>query len=401
MDIYLGKYKKQLQQELKEILDYWIEFTPDHENGGFYGSVNNDNVPEKQAPKGVVLNARILWTFSAAFNYKQNKKWLLIARRAYEYINSYFVDREFGGVYWTVDYRGKKLNDRKQIYGIAFCIYALSEYSKASGDEAALELAIRLYQDIEGHAYDRKHKGYFEAFDREWNGIADLRLSAKDANERKTMNTHLHIAEAYANLYQAWPDKKLKRQLDNLLEVFAHHIVDSRSFHLKLFFTENWTSRSNIISYGHDIEAAWLLQKVAETIRHRGWTVTMRSLGVKIADAVVSGIDEEGGLMYESENGHHITEKHWWPQAEAMVGFFNAFQVTGDDAYLMRSLQSWDFAEKFIKDHDNGEWFWGVNEDHSIMENKDKAGLWKCPYHNVRACLQIINRIEQVICLQD
>jgi mannobiose 2-epimerase len=401
MKNHLWQYKKQLQQELSEILNYWIQHVPDAQYGGFYGCIDNNNHPQPEAPKGVVLNARILWSFAAAYNQTDEDKYLVVASRAYHYILDYFVDEEYGGVYWTVNHKGEKLNDRKQIYGLAFCIYALSEYFKASGAEDALDLAIKLYWLIEVHAFDKKQKGYYEAFSRDWKPIQDLRLSEKDANEKKTMNTHLHIVEAYANLYKVWPDKRLKEQIENLLEVFAHHIVDDETHHLNLFFDENWNSKSGIISYGHDIEAAWLLQEVAESIHHPGWMITMRSLAVKIANAASEGLDNDGGLNYESENGHTIDQKHWWPQAEAMIGFFNAYEVTGDEAYLERSLRSWQFTNQYIKDHKNGEWFWGVFADHSLMTGHDKAGLWKCPYHNTRACLELIGRIEPIYDLND
>jgi mannobiose 2-epimerase len=254
---------------------------------------------------------------------------------------------------------------------------------------------------MEQYCFDRKSKGYFEAFSRDWQELKDMRLSEKDANEKKTMNTQLHILEAYANLYQIWPEAKLKKQIENLLEIFAHHIVDDKTHHLHLFFDENWTVKSRLISFGHDIEAAWLLLDAAETIAHAGWMITMRSLAVKIADAAALGLAEDGGLNYELENGCLIDEKHWWPQAEAMVGFFNAWQITHDENYLQLSVRAWQFTNQYIKDHSNGEWFWGVFSDHSLMEGKDKIGFWKCPYHNSRACSELIGRIRNLSSLKD
>jgi len=399
MKTHLKKYRKELQHELNDILNYWMKHAPDPVYGGFYGSVDNENRPRPDAVKGIVLNARILWTFSAACNDTGEQKYLLFAKRAFEYIISHFIDDQFGGVYWTVNYKGEKLDCRKQVYGLAFCIYGLSEYYRAVKDATALQLAVKLYWLIEYHAYDQKQKGYYEAFSRDWKPTEDLRLSAKDANEKKTTNTHLHIAEAYANLYRIWPDKKLKQQIENLLEVFAHYIVDDKTNHLHLFFDENWNIKSNIISYGHDIEAAWLLQEIAEVIHHPGWMTAMRSLSVKIADAVTTGLDTEGGLNYELADGHCIEQKHWWPQAEAMIGFFNAYQVTGDSKYLQRSIKSWEFTNKYIKDHQNGEWFWGVDADYLLMEGHDKAGIWKCPYHNSRACMELIRRSQLIYSL--
>ncbi len=401
MTSQLNIYKEQLQQELEAILAYWMEHAVDQIYGGFYGKIDALNQVYPEAPKGIVLNSRILWTFSAAFDQTHKVDYLSLAKRAYLYIVDHFVDPVYGGAYWSVDYRGDPLNDRKQVYGIAFCIYGLSEYYKVSNDPEALNQAIHLYGLIEQHAFDRKLKGYYEAFSRDWVLLPDLRLSAKDANEKKTMNTHLHILEAYANLYRSWPDEDLKQQIENLLEVFAHHFIDNQTHHLNLFFDEDWNLKSNLISYGHDIEAAWLLQEVAEAIHHPGWTVTMRTLAVQMADAASTGLDESGGLNYEYQDGHAVREKHWWPQAEAMVGFFNAYQVSGDEKYLRRSIQSWQFVNKFIKDHTHGEWYWGTEPDYSLMEGYDKAGFWKCPYHNGRACMEILRRIECLYNLQD
>ncbi|HTQ26726.1 MAG TPA: AGE family epimerase/isomerase [Puia sp.] len=396
----IKQYGKELQQELLEILSYWMEHAPDPVHGGFYGKIDNENRVFPDAPKGVVLNSRILWTFAASFRHSPKQEYLAVAKRAYEYILDHFVDRDYGAVYWSVDYRGEVLNDRKQVYGIAFCIYGLTEYYKASLEPDALELAIGMYRLIESHAFDPRRKGYFEAFRRDWTAISDLRLSEKDANDKKTMNTHLHILEAYANLYLVWPDKALKQQIEKLLEVFAHHIVNDETHHLNLFFDENWAVRSNLVSYGHDIEAAWLMQSAAEVIQHPGWALAMRSLAVKISDAVMEAVDEKGGLKYESENGRMIAEKHWWPQAEAMVGFFNAYQITGDEKYMQQSIRSWQYVKQYIRDAEKGEWFWGVAEDGSLMQGYDKVGFWKCPYHNARACLELIQRIERIFNLQ-
>jgi len=259
-----------------------------------------------------------------------------------------------------------------------------------------LDTCIDLFELIETKSYDPKRKGYLEAYSRDWNLLEDLRLNDKVANEKKTTHTQLHIIEAYANLYRIWPDDKLKKQIENLLEIFAHHIVDDKTHHLQLFFEEDWTVKSTLISYGHDIEAAWLLQAASESISHPGWMIAMRSLAVKIAEAAAEGLAPDGGLQYEFENGHLISEKHWWPQAEAMIGFFNAWQLTGDNRQLQQSIAAWQFTQKYLIDQQKGEWFWGVLGNNSLMEHQDKIGFWKCPYHNSRACGQIIDRIKSM-----
>jgi cellobiose epimerase len=390
----LSVYRAEMLDELTSILNYWMNYTVDEEQGGFYGSVSNENVPDKTAPKGMVLNSRILWAFSAAFLYTNEQRYLNIAQRAYQYIIDHFIDHELGGVYWSVDYKGKMLDDKKQIYGLAFCIYGLSEYYKASKDELALYFANDLFEYIEQYSYDKKNDGYLEAFTREWNTISDLRLSEKDSNEKKTMNTHLHVIEAYANLYSVSEDIRPREQIMNLLDVFEKHIINSNTFHLNLFMDENWNVKSSLISFGHDIEAAWLLLQCAETTGNHSYINRYKELSIKITDAAIEGSDADGGLWYEyeSKKNHWIKEKHSWPQAEAMVGFMNAYQVGGNKKYLERSINSWAFIKRSIKDKVKGEWFWGVDENNVVMAKKDKAGFWKCPYHSTRACLEIIDR---------
>ncbi|MDH7461434.1 AGE family epimerase/isomerase [Chitinophagaceae bacterium 26-R-25] len=389
----LTQYKNELAVELDNILQYWIDHTIDEESDGFYGKIDNENKVDNKAPKGSVLNARILWTFAAAFNFTKEKKYLEVAARAFDYIAKHFIDKENGGVYWTVDYSGQPLDTKKQIYALSFALYAASEYYRASHLPEVKQMAIDLYNAIEKYSYDPVKGGYFEAFTKDWKPIADLRLSEKDANEKKTMNTHLHVLEAYTNLYRVEQASAVKQSIHNLLSVFDGHIINQQTHHLKLFFDEDWNTRGQIISYGHDIEAAWLLLEAAEAIGDEEWIGKMKINAIKMADAAAEGLDKDGGLWYEIENNHLVKEKHWWPQAEAMVGFFNAAQVSGNEKYIQRSMGSWQFTKQYILDTKNGEWFWGVREDYSIMPNEDKAGLWKCPYHNGRACLELVKRL--------
>jgi mannobiose 2-epimerase len=393
----VGKYSQELQVELKNILHYWMYHTIDNERGGFYGKIDNDNVVSPLAEKGSVLNSRILWSFSAAYNFTSDKQYLQIADRAFNYIIHHFIDKEYGGVYWTVDSKGKPLDTKKQIYAVAFALFGISEYAIATGSPTAKEQALHLYKTIEQYSHDTKKQGYIEALTRDWKEIKDLRLSSKDANERKSMNTHLHVLEAYANLYRIWPDESLRKNIVELIELFLQHIIDEQGSHLILFFDDDWQPRSDIISYGHDIEAAWLILQAAEIIGDSMLIAKVKERSVKIADAAREGLDKEGGLWYEYEKStqHLVTEKHWWVQAEAMVGFFNAWQLTGDETYLLDSFNKWQFVKENILDKEKGEWVWGIKEDRSLMEGEDKVGIWKCPYHNSRACLEIIKRIKK------
>jgi len=391
----LTGFRKELLEELHTILEYWEQYATDHESGGFYGRIDNDNNVYRDAAKGVVLNARILWAFSAAVRFGNNDRYLQSATRAYQYLVSYFIDQKYGGVYWSVDHRGFPLETRKQIYAHAFVIYALSEYFMATGDQAALELAIRIYDIVVLRSYDYVNGGYGEALSADWNPIGDLRLSQKDANEKKSMNTHLHVLEGFTNLYRAWKDETLRRRIRELIGLFRDHIVNPLDGHLDLFFDDQWRPKSTIISYGHDIEAAWLILEAAGVANDAPlleWATGHASRG---ADGVLAGLDVDGGLWYEADRltGHLVREKHSWPQAEAMVGFFNAWEVTGQPGYLRRSLSSWRFIRKFIVDPKHGEWFWGVTQHYDIMQ-EDKVGPWKCPYHNTRACMELIKRID-------
>jgi cellobiose epimerase len=394
----LHVYREQLLTEWKAILRYWMQHTVDEANGGFLGAVDNQNQPVPDAAKGLVMHSRILWAFSAAYNFFKDSAYLTAAKKAFDYICQHFSDREHGGMYWSVDAAGNRLDGKKQVYGQAFCIYGMSEYYKACGDAGALKISIELFQLIEQYSYDTVQGGYLEAFTREWQVMDDLRLSEKDANEKKTMNTHLHVIEGYVNLYRVWKDARLCERIEGLLELFDKYIIDKQTGHLHLFFDEQWNNKETLISYGHDIEAAWLLQECAEAVDNRKYIEQYRRLAIFITDAAARGLDADGGLWYEyfAGTGYLVKEKHSWPQAEAMIGFMNAYELSAEDTYLRHSLNSWAFVQHYLLDTVHGEWFWGVKEDYSIMEGQDKAGFWKCPYHNSRACMQIISRIDKM-----
>ena len=386
--------KNKAKTELINILDYWLKNTIDKENGGFIGEINHQNVINNNSEKGAVLNARILWSFSAAYAVEKNPEYLKTAKRAFQYIKDYFFDKEFGGIFWSLQADGKPKDTKNQIYAIAFVIYGLSEFYKIFKNEDALELAQSLFYKIELYSKDYKNKGYLEAFTRDWQEIEDLRLSEKDANEKKTMNTHLHIVEAYANLYLIWPNPKLKDSIKEILEVIDLYFINKYTWHLKLFFDENWKEKEDVISYGHDIEAAWLLQWCAEAIEDEVLIKNYQKYAVAFADATKEGLDADGGLWYEYEPKEQklIAEKHWWPQAELWIGMINAWQLTQNEEFLDITEKNFEFVEKYIIDHKNGEWIWGVYADYSPIL-KDKAGFWKCPYHNSRACIELIKRL--------
>lgn len=397
MDI--NNYYKEIENELKNnIIPFWNK-TIDTENGGFLGRILNNGEIVKESPKSAVLNTRILWTYSAVYSKFKEEKHLKLAERAYEYIKEYFRDREKGGIYWILDYKGNPIESKKQIYAQAFWIYALAEYYKISGNRDVLNLAIETFELIEENSFDLKYPGYFEACDREWNPIEDVRLSDKDQNEKKTTNTHLHVLEGYANLLRVWKNKKLKERLELLINIFLKKIIEPKTGHFNLFFDELWNLKSNILSYGHDIEGSWLLCEAAEILNHKDLLKKAKKSALTTANTILTeGIDRDGALMNEGKRtGVTDTDKHWWPQAETMVGFLNAFQISNDEKFLKASYNCWEFVKKHVIDYKNGDWFFRVNrKGKPYLDTENKLGPWKAPYHNSRACIEIMKRLKKL-----
>jgi len=391
----LENLASELETELKNnILSWWMVQTPDHKNGGFVGHVNLQNRIVENASKGSILNARILWTFSAAYDMFRNVEYLEYATRAYEYILDNFLDPVHGGVFWEIDHTGRVLNPKNQIYALAFMVYAMTEYFLVTREKHALETAKGIFELIERNSLDPQRNGYREAFGRDWKSIDDLRLSEKDLNASKTMNTHLHILEAYTNLHRAWNCTETENALENIIRLFIEGFIDPHTHHLQLFFDDEWNLKSDLISYGHDIECSWLLSEAAELLGYKELTSTAKQISVNIARQSFTGLDKDHGLFYEyfPSEDRIDTDKHWWPQAEAMVGYLNAYQLSGEDIFARKALDSWEFIKKYMIDHKDGEWFLKVNRKGLPYTGDEKAGFWKCPYHNGRACLEIIKR---------
>ena len=394
----LSLYQGEMESELRDILKFWEQHALDEEHGGFVGQMDNTGQVQPGAPKGAILNARILWTFSAAYRHTKDEAHLLLARRACNYLLKNFRDEQYGGIYWALDAAGKPLNTRKQIYALAFAIYGLSEYYRATKEDTALAVSQELYRWIEKHSFDPEFGGYLEAFSREGSLLEDLRLSPKDRNDPKTMNTHLHVLEAYANLYRVWPDRQLAQQLEGLIQVFLDKIIDPETGHMHLFFERNWKVTADLVSYGHDIEASWLLLEAAEVLGNSALMEEVKKKAVAMARASAEGLQPDGSLYHELDRSteHYDTHREWWVSAEAMVGFLNAYELSGEPFFFDASLNAWEFARKHLLDKENGEWFWGVWDNYSRME-EDKVGFWKCPYHNSRACLEVIQRCKNLL----
>ena len=410
----------------KNILQFWLDKMIDHENGGFYGRIDGGGQLHPEAEKGAILNARILWSFSAAYRVLGNQEYLEAATRAKDYIIDHFVDEEYGGVYWSLDYKGNPLDTKKQFYAIGFVIYGLSEYARATGDREALDYALNLYECIEEHALDREHNGYIEACTREWGEIADMRLSELDANYPKSQNTHLHIIEPYTNLLRCLKEMQAKQSCDyvpaigavlpvgisvpmetfvsveaslrNLIDIFTDKILNPETHHLDLFFDMDWTrGAGHLESYGHDIECSWLMHEAALVLGDQKVLEKVEKIVQMVAKASEKGLTPDGVMIHEAnlDTGRVDDDLHWWVQAENVVGWFNLWQHFGDEEALSRAEKCWKYIKDQLIDWDNGEWYWSRHKDGSLNTTDDKAGFWKCPYHNSRMCLEIIERTAE------
>ena len=419
---------KNMRQEMQDVLQrnilrFWLEKMQDREHGGFYGRIDADEVLHPEAEKGAILNARILWSFSAAYRVLGNPEYLEAATRAKDYIIDHFIDKEYGGVYWSLDYLGNPLDTKKQFYAIGFVIYGLTEYARATGDREALDYALQLYDCIEEHALDRERNGYIEACTREWGEIADMRLSELDANYPKSQNTHLHIIEPYTNLLRCLKEMQAQETCDyvpalgavlpvgvsvpkelidrvagsvrNLIEIFTDKILNAETNHLDLFFEMDWTrGAGHLESYGHDIECSWLMHEAALVLGDAQVLAKVEPIVQAVAKASEKGLNADGSMIHEAnlDTGHVDDDLHWWVQAENVVGWYNIWQHFGDEEALNRAEKCWHYIKEQLIDWNHGEWYWSRHANGVLNTVDDKAGFWKCPYHNSRMCLEIIER---------
>ena len=382
----------------KDILPFWLKHARDPKTGKFIGSLSNDLTVAKPGPRGTILAARILWTYSAAYRHYPEPAYLEMAKAAYADLENNFRDPQNGGYYWMIDGDGHPVDPGKQTYAESFALYGLSEFARATGDKAALDRAIEIYRLLEQHAFDQEHGGYVDLFTRDWK-VPPPRgfFSFGGAPGPKSQNTMLHLMESYTNLLRVWPDPDLRKALRSMVDVMLTRVLDPEGLHVRQFFSLDWKPTSDDISFGHDIEFSWLLTETAEVLGDAELIARTRQMAVAIAqDILKRGIDPDGGLVYEGTR-EKVTNgsKDWWPQAEAAVGFVNAYQISGDPKFLTAAQRSWAFIEQFIIDHQNGEWFWGVNRTGTVRSSAGgKIGFWKCPYHNSRACLELMTRLR-------
>ncbi len=409
----LSNYLKVFTSELHDnILSYWMKYGVEKEGHGFYGAVDLNNEPVLAANKTSVLNARILWTFAAAATKYPGRGYEDIAHIAYRVVTEDFADKEHGGFYMELSSDNEVANDIKHTYAQAFVIYSLCKYYEFNPVAEVMEKVQESFYFLDNKTKDPAHRGYLESFTRDWTLYEENRMA--DNNEPKSMNTHLHILEAYAAVYKIWKDELVKQRLAELLDIFINHIIREEG-HLGVFFFADFSetdSSKAICSFGHDIEASWLIWEAAVILGDTSITAKIKPLILKMAEAVLRvGVDKDGGLFLESTRyGSHVrTNKHWWLQAENLVGFMNAFQLTGESKYWDTVKLSWDFIDKHVIDHEGGEWFTKVNrlgtayliepeDDPSPYYRNDwKIDPWKCPYHNGRAMIELTNRIKLIL----
>ena len=371
------------------ILPYWLKLKDPR--GGFYGEVAADGSVFYDAPRGVILNARLIWSFAAAYGQLQKTEYLVAAVHARDWFLDHFCDHKYGGVYWSVTAEGERLDSKKQLYAQGFAIYGLSELYKVSGDEDALKNAINLYKVVETYFADKQNGGYIEALSRDFSPLEDMSLSARDINADKTMNSHLHILEAYSNLYQVWPDEGLKEALEKLLDIVGEKVLGPDG-HLQLYFKRDWTVIPGAVSYGHDIETSWLALESAFALRDAAVVNRVRPWARKVADAGNEGLLPDGSMRYEKlPDGHFDNSRQWWVQAEAVVGNLWLWKYHADAAAWDRAVAAWGYIREHLVDGLSGEWWWAILPDGSRDLSQPKAGFWKCPYHNTRMCLQVLS----------
>ncbi|HZJ58218.1 MAG TPA: AGE family epimerase/isomerase [Clostridia bacterium] len=387
--------KRDFESEVQDFLGFWEKYVIHFGEDVFYGIVDSNLVAHPNASKHLVLGARLVWTFSSAYRIFKKDSYKELSKRLYDFFVAHFIDKEHGGAFWELKADGTPLDTSKRVYGQSFAIYALSEYYRAFRDAEALDLAVSVYNCLETHAYDKDNKGYFEAFSRDWkmDQVEQVSNINPYASASKTMNTHLHLLEAYTSLYRVWKDDVLEDKLKEHIHVMVERIVNHENWHYMLYFDAGWQSQSPDISYGHDIEGSWLLWEAAEIIGDSELEEFVRPVSLKMAEAVFdNGWHPDGGIIYETdpEKGTVQDFRSWWVQSEALVGFYNAWQLGGEDKYLKATLDVYEFIDEELTDHENGGWY-----PNAISDNRqgNRADGWICPYHNARMYFELIERV--------
>lgn len=386
-----------MKEEIREhlvsaIIPFWKNLRDD-ENGGYYGYLSYDLKLDKKAEKGCILNSRIMWFFSNAYTLLKDPALLDEADHGYAFLKDYCIDSENGGIYWSMNYDGTPLDTTKHTYNQAFCIYALSSYYEASGKEEALDLAKQLFHMIEKKCTD--DQGYLEAFTRDFKPESNEKLSENGVLAEKTMNTLLHVFEAYTELYRVSKDAEVKERLKWIMDVFADKIYDPARKRQEVFFDKNYNSLIDLHSYGHDIETAWLMDRGVEILGEEEYSKKMTPITKALTENIYEVAFDGHSLANECENGVVDTNRVWWVQAETIVGFLNGYEKDPSRTEYKEAAEAvWKFVKEHVIDSREGsEWFWLVRQDGSPVEGKPIVEPWKCPYHNGRMCMEVIRRL--------
>ena len=386
--------KEEITKHLTDdIIPFWKNLRDD-EFGGYYGYLDYDLKLDKKAEKGCILNSRITWFFSNAYTLLKDKSLLEEADHGYEFLKEHCIDKEYGGIYWSMKYDGTPLDTTKHTYNQAFCIYALSSYYEASGKQEALELARKLYELIETRCMD--DNGYLEAFTRDFKPESNEKLSENGVLAEKTMNTLLHVLEAYTELYRVSKDEEVGNRLRWIMDTFADKVYNPKLKRQEVFFDKDYNSIIDLHSYGHDIETAWLMDRSLEVLGDAAYTEKLTPITKALTENIYNVAFDGHSLSNECDKGVVDTNRVWWVQAETIVGFLNGYEK---DPTKIQYKEAAEATWQFIKDHvidkrSGSEWFWLVRQDGSPVEGKPIVEPWKCPYHNGRMCMEVIRRLK-------
>lgn len=376
-----------------DILPFWAKHVTDTKYGGFYGTILGDG-HGVDSPKSAILGARILWTFSTAYRTYGLPKHKRLADMVQQYYLKNFIDPKYGGVYYLLKPKGKPADDSKQTYACAYAIYGLSEHYRASGDTTSLNAAKALFRTLEDKVHDKANGGYREAYTRNYKNIVAEGVDAK-TGPTKTMNTHIHILEAYTNLYKVWPDNEMKACLQELIEILETKLYNQQTAHLILFCDDNWNALYPTDSYGHDIETSWLLTEAAEALGDKDILSRIQKQAVRMTDvALAEGLTKDGNAMIYEKNAQGYQRKlSWWVQCEAVTGCLNAWQITGEKKYFDQAVKFWNFIKTHYIDPVNGGWWKNLDENGNHIDREPKGSMWNCPYHNSRLGFETMHRL--------
>ena len=376
---------------LNTIIPFWKNLRDD-EYGGYYGWLDYDLKLDKKAVKGCILNSRITWFFANAYTLLKDESLLDEAKHGFQFMKDYCFDKENGGIFWSINYDGTPEDTTKHTYNQAFCIYALSSYYEASGDKEALKMAKDLFHIIEEKCTDEV--GYLEAFDKEFHLIENDKLSENGVIADKTMNTLLHVFEAYTELYRVDKDPEVKDRIEWILDTIADKIYNPVLHRQEVFFDKNYNSILDLHSYGHDIETAWLMNRGIDVLDEEAYKKKINPIIDDLTEQIYQIAFDGHSLANECEKGVVNTHRIWWVQAEAVIGFINGYQRHTDRKdYLNAAKAEWEFIKDYMIDKREGsEWFWETDENGKPYPDRPIVEPWKCPYHNGRMCMEIIRR---------